>query len=36
VEQPTKVEIFLNVKAAAATGVALPPALLQRADRIVE
>ena len=36
VEQPTLIEFAINVRAAKAQGIALPPAVLVRADRIVE
>jgi putative ABC transport system substrate-binding protein len=36
VEQPTRIEFAINVSAAKAQGVTLPPAVLVRADRIVE
>jgi putative ABC transport system substrate-binding protein len=36
VEQPTRIEFAINVRAAKAQGIALPPAVLVRADRIVE
>ena len=36
VEQPTLMEFAINVRAAKAQGIALPPAVLARADRIVE
>ena len=36
VEQPTRVEFAINVRAAKAQGIALPPAVLVRADRIIE
>jgi putative ABC transport system substrate-binding protein len=36
VEQPTKAELVVNVRTAKALGLALPPALLQRADRLLE
>ena len=36
VEQPTKVALVLNRRAAATLGIAIPPILLLRADRVVE
>ena len=36
IEQPSKLELIINVKAAKALGVAIPPSVLARADRIVE
>ena len=36
VEQPTKVDVTLNRKAAAAAGIALPASLVQRADKVVD
>ena len=36
VEQPTKFELILNVKAAKAHNLSLPPSLVLRADRLIE
>jgi putative ABC transport system substrate-binding protein len=36
VEQPSKFELVINLTAAKALGLTLPPSLIQRADQLIQ